>query len=70
MRPRHPIHITPKEIEGAELLSAPELNRVHFSINHTILTPKRLEEADRDESSPAKKADGSPVVTLSVNVKN
>lgn len=69
MHPR-PIIIKPNEIKGARQLSAPELNRIHFSLNHTILTPKRLEEDDRDESSPAKKADGSPVVTLSVNVKN
>lgn len=68
MHPR-PIIITPKEIEGARQLSAPELNRIHFSLNHTILTPKRLAATagnKPDTVSGGKTAE----VNVSVNVKN
>lgn len=68
MHPR-PIIITPKEIKGARQLSAPELNRIHFSLNHTILTPKRLAATDGNKPGigPGNK---TAAVNVSVNVKN
>lgn len=40
------------EPTGVVKLTATELNNIRFSSNHTVLTPKRIEAAANQESTP------------------
>lgn len=39
-----PKTITMPELDGAKQMGAAELNNVHFSTKHTVLTPELLEK--------------------------
>lgn len=54
---RRPVDIPRVDFEGAKELSAPELNKVRFSVKHTVITPGMLRPkgpADRPGEVSAK----------------
>ncbi len=65
-------HIRRIDMTGAEKLSAPELNAIHFSTKHTVLTPKKLEEDSTQEDTVEGLSDGKRDVSIiypEVNLK-
>lgn len=55
---------------GAEKLSAMELNAIHFSTRHTVLTPKKLEDSTAgDRDAPAATAGIRKSASPEVNIR-
>lgn len=44
--------IKPVETQGAVKLTAPQLNDIRFSSNHTPITPRKLEEEAGAQTAP------------------
>ncbi len=51
--------ISKPSLQSARSLTAPEMNRIHFSAQRTVLTPRLLARIASQTSAAKKAADGS-----------